>query len=247
VAEGNKVVGVQVKDVICGGPSRVMVLVAETPPRVAVNVTSSSDEAGVEETLKDAEVVPEATVTDAGTDRSELLLFSETTFPLPIAVVDKETVQAAADPPSRVAGEQSTADTPIGAALRVNWTEEPFQLAVSTAVLFAGAGFTWALKLALDIPGDAVTVAGTVTSGPPVRAIETDSDPICLLRVTVQLIVDPGERAPELHVRDCKAGGADSVTLVVTDELPTVTVMLAVWSEEIVPTRNAIAPVVLPG
>ena len=77
--------------------------------------------------------------------------------------------------------------------------------------------------------------------------IETDSDPIRRLNVTVQVIVAPGDRTPELQVRDCRAGGADSVTLVVTDELPTDTVMLALWSVDMVPTRNAMEPVLLPG
>ena len=119
-----------------------MVLVADTPLKVAVTVTCSSDEAAVDEALKDAEVVPDATVTDAGTDRSGLLLLSETTLPPPLAVVDKVTVQAVALPPSKVAGEQSTDDTPFAEAVMVNWTEDPFQLAVNTAVLFPGAAFT---------------------------------------------------------------------------------------------------------
>ena len=72
----------------------------------------------------------------------------------------------------------------------------------------------------------ALALAGTLTSGPPVIEIETDSDPIRRLKVTLQVIAAPGDRTPELQVSDCRAGGAESVTLVVTDELPIDTVML---------------------
>jgi hypothetical protein len=202
VAPGNTVAGVQLKDKIRGGARRVNVVVRETPPKAAVTATGSSDVGVADTALKDAVVAPESTVTEGGTVRSGLLLVNEMTFPVPVAAALKMIVQAAVAPGSRVAGRQASDEIPVALALRKNAMDKPFQLAVSTAVLFAGAGLTCAVKVALLCPGEIVTAAGTLTSGPPVSESETDSDPMGLFNVTVQLSVAAGERIPELHTRD---------------------------------------------
>jgi hypothetical protein len=202
------------------------VVIWETPPKAAVTAACSSD-AGVPDTaLKDAVVAPDAMLTLGGTVRSGFVLVNEMTFPFPVAAALKVTIQAAVAPGSRFAGEQVREETTVGPELSVNWIDNPFQLAVSTAVLLAGAGLTCAVNVALLCPCGTPTVGGTVTSDPPLSAIATDSDPTRRLNVTVQLMPAPGERTPEPHVRDCRTGGPDKLTAVMTDELPTDTVML---------------------
>ena len=87
--------------------------------------------------VKVAAVEPEATVTDVGTVRAELLSDRATAVPADGAVADKVTVQVLAAPDARVVGLHSSEDRVIGDAavmLREAVLELPLSAAVTTAV-----------------------------------------------------------------------------------------------------------------
>jgi len=146
----------------------------DVPLRDAVTATADSPLGGaLSATTVNVPVDDEgATVTEAGTVRTELLLESDTVAPPLGAAAERVTVQALLDPELRVVGLQVRAVTRTGAIrVKVVVWEAVFKVAVIVALWFVVRVPAVAVKMAELAAAGTVTEAGTVRAGLPlVRA-----------------------------------------------------------------------------
>jgi hypothetical protein len=170
-----------------------MVKSVEEPDSVAVMMAEPLTVTVLADKGKVAEVESAATVTEAGTVNTALLVDRETTAPPVGAAVPRVTVQV--DEPLEVS--ESGSQERLGATVPASRpmekvTEEPDRDAVMTAVLSAAMLEAVAVKLAEVALAGMVTEAGTVSVGLSSER-ETTAPPVgaALLRVTVQVAEAP--------------------------------------------------------
>jgi len=186
-----------------------------------------------------AVVDPEATVTDAGTVKSPLLLLSDTEAPPAPADLEMVTVQVELAPDIRLLGLQESWLTTGGAESAITAPcELPFSEAVTVADWSDGMAPAVAVKVALEKPAATSTLAGTVSNALLLLS-DTDEPPVAggFDRVMVQ--VDPAPEARVEGLQDTElTTGATSEMFAVWEPF-SVAVTTAVWSVAIVPAVAA--------
>jgi hypothetical protein len=156
------VVGVHARALRFGAGSTVTVVVTLGLPE-AVMVTDWLDVTKPAVAVKVILVKPAGTITDAGTPRAELLSLNVTAYPLPGAALVNPTVQVEEAPEITVDGEQASEERTAGATSENETVaEEPFSVALNTALASPVTAATVAVKAALDCPAATVTEAGIV-------------------------------------------------------------------------------------
>ena len=142
-----------------------MVPVCELPFNVAVMMAVWFDVKLPAVALKVAEMAPAATVTDAGTVTTAVLLLRPTAAPPFGAAWVKVTVQVVVLPEPSVPGVHVTEITPAPARTERDELSMPFKVAVTFAVWPAAVADAVAENVPLVVPAAMVTCAGTVTDG----------------------------------------------------------------------------------
>src|SRR5579864_2822085 len=157
--------------------------------------------------------VPVPIVTSAGTVTAELPLDRLTLAGLVVTLV-RLTVQVELPGAVKVLGEhvrlERTGAPPVfGVRVRVAVLDVPLQLAVSTAVVFAlTAAAALAANVAIEVPAEMVTDAGTVTAGFPLDRLTLAGVSAALVRLTVQVELPGGVNVLGMHVRLESTGAA---------------------------------------
>ncbi|HUI58056.1 MAG TPA: hypothetical protein VLY04_23945 [Bryobacteraceae bacterium] len=228
-ALGPRLVGLQASAVIVVGAVKLIVALCELLPRVAVTVAGCEVVKVPVVALNVAEVAPAATVTDAGTVTTVLLLVSATALPPAGAAWFSVTVQVLEALGPRLAGLQASAVTVVGAVrLIVALCELLPRVAVTVADCEVVKVPVVALNVAEVAPAATVTDAGTVTTVlllvsatalPPVGA--------AWFSVTVQVLEALGPRLAGLQASAVTVVGAVKLIVALCELLPKVALTVA--------------------
>ena len=178
------------------------------PLRVAVTLAVSLAFTPTVDTGNVAEVFPDGTVTDAGTDASLLSNFNETMIPLGPAGSLRVTVPVDDPPPITLEGFRETDISFAGVTVNVAVREIAFKLAVIKAGVCVLTGIVEIVKVALEAPGEKVTVAGTTAANFPLnRVTDVPAAAAGPDRVTVPVDGFPPTRVTGLSVRVWRTAG----------------------------------------
>jgi hypothetical protein len=197
----------------CGGLAT-SVTILEAPLHVAVIFTEVGVVTAFVATAKVADVVPAATVTEAGTVATPvLLLASVTTAPPAGAALNSVTVPVLAAPPVSTTGfsviEESSGFTTSPIAL-----ETPLYAAVMVTTVPVVTGLVVIVNVAVDAPAGTVTDAGTVAAFVLllVSVITAPPTVATAVIVTVPVLLAPPTRVPGLTAIEANAGAAIRTT-----------------------------------
>ncbi|NWF84226.1 MAG: hypothetical protein HXY18_10390 [Bryobacteraceae bacterium] len=176
-------------------------------PAVAVNVALEA---------------PAATVTEAGTDSSELLSDTDTVTPPVGAAPLRVTVQVLLAPEESVVGAQASVETDSGtiSAMEAVW-ELPFSVAVTTAVEAAVMAPAVAVNVALDEPAATVTDAGT-DSSELLSDRETVAPPVgaCFVNEMVHVLASDDVSELGLQLKEDSKAGATRLSVAEAEAPP---------------------------
>ena len=243
-----KLVGLQAKDDTVTGATRLTVAFAELLLYVAVTVALWLLAMVLVVALKVPVVAPAATVIDAGTVSTVLLLVSVTAAPPVGAACVNVTVQVLDAFCPKLVGLHASDDTVTGATrLTVALAELLLYVAVTVALWLLAMVLVVALKVPVVAPAATVIDAGTVstvlllvsvTAAPPVGA--------ACVNVTVQVLDAFCPKLVGLHAKDDTVTGATRLTVALAELLLYVAVTVALWLLAMVLVVALKVPVVAP-
>jgi len=197
----------------CGGFAT-SVTILDAPLHVAVMFTEVGVVTAFVARAKVAAVAPAATVTEAGTVATPvLLLVSDTTAPPAGAALNSVTVPVLAAPPVSTTGfsviEESSGFNTSPIAL-----ETPLYAAVMVTTVPAVTGLVVMVNVAVDAPGGTVTDAGTVAALVLllVSVITVPPTGATAVIVTVPVLFAPPTKVPGFTAIEASAGAAIRTT-----------------------------------
>lgn len=169
-----------------------------TPLRVAVTLGFWLDATVAAVTVNVALVAPDATRTEAGTVKADVMLLARATVaPLPPGAEERVTVQVVDADEASVVFAQASDDNEDVPGL---WVRDrfvlalaPFRVPVTVAVWLVVKEPAVALNVAVEPPAGTVTVEGTVTLFVALRPTVVSAD-TAALNVAVQTAIPPGAR-----------------------------------------------------
>jgi len=199
-----------------------------------------------------AVVAADATVTEAGTVRAEVMLLERaTTEPPDVAALERVTVQVVVEEAARVVLAHCKELRVIAAAVmvRVAVLLAPLRVAVMVGVWLEVTAAAVAIKVAVVAAEATVTEAGTVKAEVLLLERSTTEPPegAAFERVTVQVVVEEAARVVLAHCKELRVIAAAETVRVAVLLMPLrVAVMAGVWVEVTVAAMAVNVAVVAP-